>query len=67
MSSVIAKAATMPRALMSLAAIKPAVDRFFDEVMVMVDDEVTRANRLALLERVARTMNRVADISRLAA
>jgi glycyl-tRNA synthetase beta chain len=54
-------------ALKSLAAAKPAVDRFFDDVMVMVDDAGIRANRLALLERVARTMNRVADISRLAA
>jgi len=55
------------RALKALAAAKPAVDRFFDDVMVMVDDAALRANRLALLARVARTMNRVADISRLAA
>ena len=53
-------------ALKALATAKPAVDRFFDAVMVMVDDPVLRANRIALLERVARTMNRVADISRLA-
>ena len=55
------------RALVALATAKPAVDRFFDDVMVMVDDPDVRANRLALLDRVARTMNRVADISRLAA
>jgi glycyl-tRNA synthetase beta chain len=54
-------------ALVALATAKPAVDRFFDDVMVMVDDPDVRANRLALLDRVARTMNRVADISRLAA
>ena len=53
-------------ALKALAAAKPVVDRFFDDVMVMVDDAKVRANRLALLDRVARTMNRVADISRLA-
>jgi glycyl-tRNA synthetase beta subunit len=35
--------------------------------MVMVDDAAVRANRLALLSRVASTMNRVADISKLAA
>jgi len=35
--------------------------------MVMVDDAQIRANRLALLNRVATTMNRVADISKLAA
>jgi glycyl-tRNA synthetase beta chain len=54
-------------ALMSLATVKPIVDRFFDDVMVMVDDADVRANRLALLAHVASTMNRVADISKLAA
>ena len=54
-------------ALMSLATSRPAVDRFFDTVMVMTDDSAIRANRLALLRSVAYTMNRVADISRLAA
>jgi glycyl-tRNA synthetase beta chain len=54
-------------ALRVLAAAKPAVDRFFDDVMVMADDPVVRANRLALLRGVAATMNRVADISKLAA
>ena len=54
-------------ALMSLATTRPAVDRFFDSVMVMADDAAVRANRLALLRSVAVTMNRVADISRLAA
>ena len=34
--------------------------------MVMADDPAIRANRLALLRGVARTMNRVADISKLA-
>ena len=54
-------------ALKALASAKPVVDRFFDDVMVMVDDDALRANRLALLNRVAATMNRVADISKLAA
>ncbi|MEP7274876.1 MAG: glycine--tRNA ligase subunit beta, partial [Betaproteobacteria bacterium] len=54
-------------ALKALAAAKPAVDRFFDDVMVMADDPAVRANRLALLRGVAATMNRVADISKLAA
>jgi glycyl-tRNA synthetase beta chain len=53
-------------ALKALASARPAVDRFFDDVLVMVDDAALRANRLALLDRVARTMNRVADISKLA-
>ncbi len=54
-------------ALKSLSTVKPAVDRFFLDVMVMADDPAIRANRLALLRRVAATMNRVADISKLAA
>ncbi len=53
-------------ALLALATVKPAVDRFFDDVMVMADDPAIRANRLALLRGVADTMNRVADISKLA-
>ena len=53
-------------ALRALATAKPVVDRYFDDVMVMVDDPAIRANRLALLRSVAATMNRVADISRLA-
>jgi glycyl-tRNA synthetase beta chain len=54
-------------ALKALAAAKPAVDRFFDDVMVMADDPEIRANRLALLRGIAATMNRVADLSKLAA
>jgi glycyl-tRNA synthetase beta chain len=53
-------------ALQALATAKPVVDRFFDAVMVMADDPAVRGNRLALLSGVAQTMNRVADISRLA-
>jgi glycyl-tRNA synthetase beta chain len=53
--------------LTSLAPLKPPVDRFFDEVMVNVDDEALRNNRLALLARLRTTMNRVADLSLLAA
>jgi len=54
-------------ALKALASAKPAVDRFFEDVMVMADDPAVRANRLALLRGVAATMNRVADLSKLAA
>ena len=54
-------------ALLALAGAKPAVDKFFEDVLVMADDPALRANRLALLRGVAQTMNRVADISKLAA
>ncbi|QBQ54038.1 glycine--tRNA ligase subunit beta [Nitrosococcus wardiae] len=52
-------------ALRALASLRGAVDRFFDEVMVMVEDPTLRANRLALLDRLQTLFLRVADISRL--
>jgi len=54
-------------ALQRLAALKRPVDAFFDGVMVMTDDVAVRANRLALLGDLKAMMNRVADISKLAA
>ena len=53
--------------LQTLAALKAPVDAFFDAVMVNADDPSLRANRLALLARLHAAMNRVADLSRLAA
>ncbi|MCU0951416.1 MAG: glycine--tRNA ligase subunit beta, partial [Burkholderiaceae bacterium] len=53
--------------LTSLAPLKLPVDRFFDDVMVNVDDARLRANRLALLAALRAQMNRVADLSLLAA
>jgi len=53
--------------LRELAALKVPVDEFFDQVMVNADDAALRANRLALLEALHAAMNRVADLSKLAA
>jgi len=53
-------------ALVACAGARDAVDRFFDDVMVMADDPALRANRLALLKGVRAAMNRVADIALLA-
>jgi glycyl-tRNA synthetase beta chain len=53
--------------LRELAALKGPVDAFFDHVMVNAEDEKLRANRLALLSSLHQSMNRVADLSRLAA
>ncbi len=53
--------------LKALAALKAPVDAFFDSVMVNAEDAGLKANRLALLNQLHRTMNRVADLSRLAA
>jgi glycyl-tRNA synthetase beta chain len=52
-------------ALKTLANVRSAVDAFFADVMVNADDAAIRANRLALLARLAGLMNCVADISRL--
>ncbi len=54
-------------ALQRLASMRNDVDRFFDHVLVMADDVTLRRNRLALLSRLNELMNRVADISKLAA
>ncbi|MEO8124383.1 MAG: glycine--tRNA ligase subunit beta [Burkholderiales bacterium] len=53
--------------LQALAALKTPVDAFFDAVMVNAEDPQLRANRLGLLAQLHAAMNRVADLSRLAA
>ena len=54
------------RALGELASLKPAVDKFFDDVMVMDKDPAVKANRLALLGAVNGTFLRIADFRQLA-
>ena len=49
--------------LRELAGLREPVDRYFDAVMVMIDDAAKRANRLALLNRLRRMFLDVADIS----
>ena len=51
--------------LRRLADLREPVDHFFDEVMVMVEDEKIKQNRLALLSRLVAPFRSVADISRL--
>jgi len=53
--------------LKTFAVLRVPVDAFFDKVMVMVDEEALRKNRLALLADLRKAMNRVADLSKLAA
>jgi glycyl-tRNA synthetase beta chain len=53
--------------LKTLASLKAPVDAFFDKVMVNADDAAVRANRLGLLATLHQAMNRVADLSKLAA
>ncbi|MCC7548692.1 MAG: glycine--tRNA ligase subunit beta [Burkholderiales bacterium] len=53
------------QALRLLAGVRREVDTFFDEVMVMTDEPLTRDNRLALLAQLEALLNQVADISSL--
>jgi glycyl-tRNA synthetase beta chain len=53
--------------LKTLAQLRDDVDAFFNDVMVMAEDVALRNNRLALLSSLHGMMNRVADISKLAA
>ena len=53
--------------LQALAALKAPVDAFFDGVMVNAEDPALKANRLGLLATLHAAMNRVADLSKLAA
>jgi len=54
-------------ALQILATIRPQVDAFFNDVMVMAEDQALRNNRIALLAMLHGILNQVADISKLAA
>jgi glycyl-tRNA synthetase beta chain len=51
--------------LNELASLRPVVDQFFDEVMVMVEDPAVKANRLALLSRLLSCFRQVADFSKI--
>ena len=51
------------KALLLLLSLKPHVDSFFDHVMVMVDDEKIRQNRLALLWMIAKLFLKIGDLS----
>jgi glycyl-tRNA synthetase beta chain len=46
-----------------IAALRPDVDRFFDQVMVMAEDADVRRNRLALLGELLREFTTIADFS----
>lgn len=50
-------------ALEVIAAMRPDVDNFFDQVMVMAEDEAVRKNRLALLSELLREFTTIADFS----
>ena len=50
-------------ALLEIAKLRPAVDQFFEDVMVMADDEQIRRNRLTLLSGLLSEFSTIADFS----
>lgn len=55
--------ANYEKALSELSTLKSPIDCFFDNVMIMVDDQKVRKNRLALLVTIRNLFTKVADIS----
>ena len=61
------KAARYREALEAIAEMRPVVDRFFEEVLVMDEDEQVRKNRLTLLAELLREFSTIADFSEMVA
>jgi glycyl-tRNA synthetase beta chain len=53
------------RALESFAAMAPELETFFDEVMVMVEDQAVRANRMSLLRKIGSAVSAIADVTKI--
>jgi len=51
------------QALVEVSRLRPAIDHFFDKVMVMVDDVRVRDNRLVLLQTLLKEFSTIADFS----
>ena len=51
--------------LTQLTALQPAIDTFFDDVLVMAEEPALRTNRLALLNQIGRNIYAVADLTKL--
>lgn len=52
-------------ALESFAALAPELEKFFDDVMVMVDDEAVRRNRMSLLRKVGDAVKKIGDVTKI--
>ena len=53
------------RALESFAGLAPELEKFFDDVMVMVDDAAVRGNRMSLLRKVGNAVLRIGDVTKI--
>ena len=58
-------ASAYPKLLQQLAELQPVIDKFFDDVLVMTEDDDLRRNRLVLLSRIAEHIYVVADLTKL--
>ncbi len=56
---------TLPTLVESLRDMMPAISHFFEDILVMAEDEAVRENRLALLQRIAGLPGGLADLSQL--
>jgi glycyl-tRNA synthetase len=63
--STIAEAPSVDKVLEAIQSLVPAINAFFDEVLVMTPDLAIRANRLALLQEIASLTDGIADLSKL--
>ena len=54
-----------PGALHALSELRPVVDRYFDDVLVMAEDEAVRANRLRQLAAVRDTVRQFVHLERI--
>lgn len=61
------RAGRYKEALEAISELRPTVDRFFDDVLVMDNDEAVRRNRLALLASLLREFSTIADFAEMAA
>jgi glycyl-tRNA synthetase beta chain len=61
------KADDYPGVLKEIISLRPSVDAFFDEVMVMTDQREVRENRVRLLQEVRGLFSQVADFSKIQA
>jgi len=56
---------TIPTFLTALRQLTPVINRFFEEILVMDEDQAVRENRLALLQHIAHLSHNLADFSQM--
>jgi len=59
------KGGSIDKALLAVVSLKQPIDDFFDGVMVMVEEDTLRKNRLALLNNISQLFSLFADFSRI--